>query len=50
MPIIIQVIRERFEQGYFGGILLGSTLPMLVLPFAVPKWAQFFDRVHILRY
>ena len=50
MPIIIQVIRERFEQGYFGGILLGSTLPMLVLPFAVPRWAKFFDRVHILRY
>ena len=41
MPIIIQVIRERFEQGYFGGILLGSTLPMLVLPFAVPRWAKF---------
>ena len=50
MPIIIQVIRERFDQGYLGGILLGSTLPMLVLPFAVPKWAKFFDQVHILRY
>ena len=42
---IITVIRERFEQGYFGGILLGSTLSMLV-SFAVPKWVQFLTGTH----
>ena len=49
MPIIIQVIRERFEQGYFGASV-GLNVAHAGAAVRRAQMGQIFDRVHILRY
>jgi len=44
------VVRERFEMGYLEGILVTGSIPMLVMPLAIPAWASLLDRTHVARF
>lgn len=49
-PILIIILKEQFGQGYLGGILITTAIPSLVLPAAIPLWARFLDRAHVVRF
>jgi len=49
-PLMPIVLKERFNAGYATGLILNSTLPMIVVPFLIPLWARLLDRVHIVTF
>lgn len=49
-PILIIILKEQFDQGYLGGILITTAIPSLVMPAAVPIWARLLDRAHVVRF
>lgn len=50
IPITVIVVRDQFEMGYFGGIMLNNSLPLLMMPFLIPIWARLLDRVHVVQF
>lgn len=49
-PIVVIVLKDQFNFGYFRSILLMSTIPYILMPLAVPIWARFLDRAHVVRF
>jgi MFS family permease len=49
-PIVVIVLKDQFDFGYFKSILLMSTIPYILMPLAVPVWAKFLDRAHVVRF
>jgi len=49
-PILVIILKEQFGQGYLGGILITTAIPSLVMPLAIPLWARFLDRAHVVRF
>ncbi len=48
-PLVI-TLKDQFGQGYLGGVLVIQSIPMLVMPLAIPLWARLLDRVHVVRF
>jgi hypothetical protein len=49
-PLIPIVLKERFDVGYFEGILLSSSIQLLMMPLTIPLWARLLDRTHVVRF
>jgi len=49
VPLVIG-LKDRFDQGYLGGIVVISSIPFLVMPWFVPLWAKLLARVHVVRF
>jgi MFS family permease len=48
-PLVI-MMHDRFGFGYLGGMLIVSSIPILIMPFVLPVWSRLLDRVHIVRF
>ncbi len=48
--LVLLVAAERLVLPALWQVALVSTVPLLMLPFAVGAWARFFDRVHIVEF
>lgn len=48
-PLVI-TLKERFGAEYMRGIMVVSTIPMLVMPIAIPMWARLLANVHVVRF
>jgi hypothetical protein len=48
--LVLLVAAERLSLPALWQVALVSTVPLLMLPFAVGPWARFFDRVHIVEF
>jgi MFS family permease len=48
-PLVI-MLHDSFGFGYVRGILITATIPLAVMPFAIPLWARLLDRMHIVRF
>ncbi|MCP3905840.1 MAG: MFS transporter [Planctomycetes bacterium] len=48
-PVVI-MMHDRFGFGYLGGMLIISSIPILLMPLALPLWSRLLDRVHIVRF
>jgi hypothetical protein len=44
------VVTDEFKLDYTQGILVNAIIPLLVMPFAIPLWARFMDRTHIIHF
>ncbi len=48
--LVLLVAAEKLALPVLWQVALISTVPLLMLPFAVGPWAKFFDRVHIVEF
>jgi len=48
-PLII-ILREQFQMGYQGGIIVANSLPLAMMPLSIPLWRRLLDRVHVIRF
>jgi hypothetical protein len=44
------VVTDTLKASYTEGILINTIIPLAVMPFAIPLWARFMDRSHIVRF
>lgn len=49
-PLLAIVLKERFDLGYAPGILITTTLPMLVMPLAIPLCARLLAHLHVVQF
>jgi hypothetical protein len=49
VPLVIG-LKDRFGQGYLGGIIVISSIPFLVMPWFIPLWARLLAKVHVVRF
>ncbi|MBI1302245.1 MAG: hypothetical protein GC172_00375 [Phycisphaera sp.] len=50
MAPMTYVIADELRMSYSAGILASTTLPLLVMPIAIPLWARLMDRTHIVHF
>lgn len=48
-PLLL-ILGEQLKLSAFQQVLLVATLPLVILPLAIGRWARFFDRVHIVEF
>lgn len=48
-PLVI-VLRDNYGLGYLQGMLITNSIPLLMMPLAIPFWSRFLDRVHIIQF
>jgi MFS family permease len=46
-PLVV-MLRDTFGYGYLAGILITSTIPILLMPLSIPMWSRMLDRTHIV--
>ncbi len=46
-PLVI-VVKEVFGYDYLLGIIVVGTIPIIVIPLAIPFWSRMLDRMHII--
>ncbi len=46
-PLVI-VVKNVFGYSYLKGILVTATVPILIIPLAIPIWSRMLDRMHII--
>lgn len=49
-PMLVIALRDQFGFGYFGSLLVTSAVPYFLMPLAVPLWARFLDRAHVVQF
>lgn len=47
---LIRLLKEEFQLGYLGGLILVQALPLILIPLAIPFWARLLDSAHIIRF
>lgn len=50
MAVLALILRERFETDYSWSIRVATSIPMLMMPLAIPFWAKLLDRTHIVHF
>ena len=50
IPVLALVLADRFDANYEDSLLLSVVIPSLVIPMAIPIWARFLDRVHVITF
>ncbi len=48
-PLVI-MLREVFNMGYRGGMLISGVVPILIMPLSIPIWSRLLDNVHVIRF
>lgn len=48
-PLVL-VMREEFQVGYLQGILIASSIPLVMMPIAIPFWARLLTRTHVISF
>ena len=48
-PLVI-MLRDVFGYEYLAGILITTTIPIILMAMSVAPWARFFDRTHIVQF
>jgi hypothetical protein len=49
-PMLAITLHDRFGMGYLASILITSSIPYIIQSLALPAWARFLDRAHIVRF
>lgn len=49
-PILVVALKDRFGMEYKESMLIVITLPLLLMPLAIPLWASLLDRAHVVRF
>ena len=49
-PTLIIILDEQFHAGYLPSMLVVTALPALATACAIPLWARFIDRAHVVRF
>ena len=49
-PVMTIVLEDQFDLGYFQSILITSSITALVMPVAIPLWARYLDRSHVVKF
>lgn len=49
-PVMTIVLKDQFDLGYFQSILITSSITALVMPVAIPLWARYLDRSHVVKF
>jgi len=44
------VVTEQFDATYLEGILVTSIIPLVLMPLAIPGWARFLSRTHVVSF
>lgn len=44
------VVTEQFDATYLEGILVTSIIPLVLMPLAIPSWAKFLSRTHVVSF
>lgn len=50
IPLLPIVLADRFNVGYLEGLMLSHVLTVFIMPFFIPVWARFLDRVGVIRF
>lgn len=50
IPVFIIAIKDHFDLGYTGSMLLTQALPVIVPVLVIPLWAPLLDRLHIVKF
>lgn len=50
MPTLAIIVTDQFEASYLTSIMLTSVIPLVVMPFAIPVWARFLARTHVISF
>lgn len=50
IPVLALVLADQFDANYEVSLLLTVVIPSLVIPIAIPLWAKFLDRVHVITF
>lgn len=50
IPVFILALRDAFDLGYTGSMLLTQALPVVVPVLVIPLWAPLLDKLHIVRF
>lgn len=50
IPVLALVLADQFDANYEVSLLLTVVIPSLVIPLAIPLWARFLDRVHVIAF
>jgi len=50
VAVLVPTLKERFDEGYLGSILITTVIPSIVMALAIPAWARFLDRAHVVRF
>lgn len=48
-PLVI-ALKDRFGQGYLGGIAVTSAIPYIVMPWFIPMWASLLAKKHVVHF
>lgn len=48
-PLVI-TLKDRFGQGYLGGIAVTTAIPYLVMPWFIPMWARLLAKKHVVHF
>jgi len=50
IPMLVVMLNEQFHLSQWHQVLVTSSLPLIIMCFAVPRWARMLDRKHIFAY
>jgi hypothetical protein len=49
-PTLAIILEDEFKASYLAAILATTIISLLVMPFVIPLWARFLDRVHVISF
>ncbi len=50
IPMLVVMLNEQFHLSQWRQVMVTSSVPLIVMCFAVPRWARMLDRKHIFAY
>jgi len=50
IPMLVVMLNEQFHLSQWRQVMVTSSLPLVIMCFAVPRWARLLDRKHIFAY
>lgn len=50
IPMLVVMLNEQFQLSQWRQVMVTSSLPLVVMCLAVPRWARLLDRKHIFAY
>ncbi|MDZ4729375.1 MAG: MFS transporter [Xanthomonadales bacterium] len=50
IPMLVVMLNEQFHLSQWHQVMVTSSLPLVIMCFAVPRWARLLDRKHIFAY
>lgn len=50
MPMVVIATQDTFRLGYVQSLTITTAIPLLLMPLAIPLWARFLDRAHVVKF